>query len=101
MKFSNTAWFQDNVGCGDGLGDGKVCGIDLVEFAATAGDRFRRVIKGVIYIRRVSCELSIATCDLLGGDGRVKNVWVCGWELFENGLIDAEVFRDDVSGGVC
>lgn len=98
VELAQSTGLEGDKGGGNGLADGEVGGVNLVESTAAAGNLLGGVVKSVVRERRVTLALG----GINGGraDGGIDNVRVLGRDLVKGGGGDAKVLGQDVLGGV-
>lgn len=59
------------------------------------------MLEGMVNVRAVTGELTIRSVgDILGADGAIQDVWVSGWKVIENRLVDAKILGQELSWGL-
>ena len=85
VELPQTLWFKSNKGSSNGLANGKVGRVNLVELSATTWNTLGLVLESAVDEGRISRELAgCSACHLLGADGAIDNIGVGSWELVKD-----------------
>ena len=84
----------------NGLGNGKVGGINLAERASLSGNGLRGMVVCVVDIRTVALQGALWFFLEVLADSAIEDVWELLGDLFENRRVNSKVLCKNVLGSV-
>lgn len=101
VKLAEAAGLESDKRRGNGLGDGEVGRVDLVELAAVTTDLLRLVLQGLVDVGALLVGVGIRHVSHVAvAHGAIDNVRVGRREVLKHGLVNAKVAGNDVLGRV-
>lgn len=101
MELTQTAGLQRDKRRSNRLGDGEVGRVDLVELAAVATNLLWLMVGQTVHVGAVTRGVGVRRVSHVKvAHGAVQDVRRRRGKLLEDRLVNAEVFGDDVLGGV-
>jgi len=103
VKLAQTTGLKGNKGGSNGLGDGEVGRVNLVELATVAANLLGFVVKRAVDVGALALVVDVGVGhidDVAVADSGVLDVRRGSDDVVEDRLIHAEVLGQDVLGGV-
>lgn len=101
MKLAQSTRLEGDKGRGNSLADGEVGGVDAAELASGASDLLWLMLKGAVDVGGGGIHVLVREInDIAVADGPVDDIRELLWEVVEDGLVNAKVLGENVSGRV-